>query len=798
MSWYKRYPAWLHSEWQELISNGNYLEVRTLFEKTFISCGQIIVRSNEVQHFPVLIVYPESTPFRPPSVYLLKEIPDKETTKKLAQLTHGEIEEQIKPLIRFLYRRHQGPSGNLCFVEAEDLHSDQAEFYSIGDILKRVRDWLAGLQTGRIPPDSAEVELYHHFPNQNRKLTFLISDSFFDKQLHYGRFYLSKVTPAVFDEYHKVYIGIAFEGFTEGGVIVPLKDRDNVLPLDGFYKPSKRDILERTAFFIQKIEEGVLIEGFWWNINKELEPFENVQELALYLGEQEEGYRTLLELISEKIRKDEDVYLGIRFPKRNPRNQQYEWQFFRLYKIGPCSGGLIAPKDEELIKRLKEKKIEALRSESLDESSFFKRNIGIFSRDNLKNKKVSLFGLGALGSELADNLAKAGVGNLLLLDKDLLKAQNTVRHLCGSHLLYFPKTLAVAIRIHENLHHFVNLAHLPEDIFKLPADKLFPDKDSIGVSTIADDNTESFLNELAVKGNCTVFYARALRGGKVARIFRVIPGIDACKTCLSLYHQDDEGEFIKIDEDPALPVITTECNNPIRPASAADLKLIASLAARIVLEHLEKGEIEFNHWIWSTEALPGLPVSNEIPVMVKRQFLPPHHNCPVCHEKFPVPILLSQTAKESILEEVKRVKGIETGGILIGFEREEREIVVLRASGPGPKAVMIETRFEKDIEYCQQQLVEASSEFGIRGLYVGEWHFHPSGSNLPSPLDIKSMYEIANQENYATDQPAMIIVGPDHNMSGTIHPIGSKYLATEISNIYLDEALRKKPLLHPK
>ena len=798
MSWYKRYPAWLHSEWQELQSNGNYLEVLTLFEKSFISCGQIIVRSKEVHYFTILIVYPESTPYRPPLIYLLKEVPGEETLRRLAQLSSGEIEKEIRPIIRFLYRRHQGASGSLCFVEAEDLHADQAEFFEIGEILKRVRDWLAGFQTGRLPPDSAEVELFCHFPNQNGKYTFLISDSFFDKQLSSGRFYASKLTPEVFDEIHKVYIGVAFEGSTEANIILPLKDQDKVLPLDGFYIPSKKDILERTPSFNRKIAEGILIEGFWWNIDKELEPFENVQNLASYLGEQDEGFKNLLKLISEEIRIDADVYLGIRFPRRNPKDQDYDWQFFRLYKEGQHSS-LIAPiKEEELIQRLKERKIEALKSEFLDERSFFKRNRGILSRDNLKDKKVSLFGLGALGSELADNLAKAGIGNVLLLDKDILKAQNTVRHLCGSHLVYFPKTLAVAIRILENVHHFINLTHSPSDVFQISAAELFTDSDSIGVSTIADDNTEAFLNELAVKSKRTVFYARALRGGKVARIFRVIPGLDACKTCLSLYNKENREGFIKIEEDPTLPVITTECNNPIRPASAADLKLIASLTAKIVLEHLEHNVSDFNHWVWSTETLPNLPASNEIPFILKRQFLPPHPNCPVCQVKIPVPIFLSQIAKESILKEVMRVKNIETGGILIGFETDERDIVVLRATGPGPKAVMTDNLFEKDIEYCQQQLEDASKEFGIRGLYVGEWHFHPSGSNHPSPLDIRSMHEIARQENYATDQPAMIIVGQDQNLSGTIHPIAVEYLVTEISNIDFYEALKKKPLMHPK
>jgi integrative and conjugative element protein (TIGR02256 family) len=799
MSWYKRYPALLYAEWEELLSNTNYKEVITLFEKTFISCGQIIVRSNEVQFFPVLIVYPETTPYRPPSVYLLKEIPTEETLRHLAQLSPGEIEKEVKPFIRFLYRRHQGPSGSLCFVELEDLHADQAEFYGIREILKRVRDWLAGIQTGRIPPDSPEVELFSHFPNQNHNLIFLIPDSFFDEGVKKGRFYFSKVTPSVFDKAHKVYVGVAIEGFTTGNIITPLKEGDDVFPLHGYYIPTAKDILEQTQIFRESLRDGGLIEGFWWDIDKELEPFATVQELAQYFGGQELGLKSLLEdYIADKLKNDEEFFIGIRFPGRTPLERKFEWQLFYLRRTKNHAGSLLTPKEKELTDRLFERKVEAFKIEYIDEKSFFKRNKGIFSRDNLKNIKISLFGLGALGSEVADNLSKAGVGYLLLLDKEFLKAQNTVRHLCGGYMLYFPKTTAVAIRIVENIHHFVKIKiSAIDDIFKGLEGELFPDQDSISVSTIADDNTEAFLNELAVKCKRTVFYARALRGAKVARIFRVIPGTDACKTCISLYYQEDGGEFIKIEEDSALPVITTECNNPIRPASAADLKLIASLAARVVLEYLEKGDLGFNHWIWSSEALPGLPVSIEIPFIVKRQFLPPHPDCPVCHEKIPTPILLAQMAKASILEEVKKARDVETGGILIGFETEERDIIVLRASGPGPKAVMTKTRFEKDIEYCQQQLEEASRELGIRGLYVGEWHFHPSGSNHPSALDIKSMYGIAHQENYATEKPAMIIIGPSHNLSGTIHYINSEYLGTELNDIDFAEALKRKSLLHP-
>jgi hypothetical protein len=86
---------------------------------------------------------------------------------------------------------------------------------------------------------------------------------------------------------------------------------------------------------------------------------------------------------------------------------------------------------------------------------------------------------------------------------------------------------------------------------------------------------------------------------------------------------------------------------------------------------------------------------------------------------------------------------------------------------------------------------------GIRGLYVGEWHFHPSGGNHPSALDIKSMYGIAHQENYATEKPAMIIVGQGMGLSGTVHYINSEYLFTDIKEINVDDAVKMKPLLHP-
>lgn len=797
MSWYKRYPAWLHSEWQELYSNGNYKPAFTFFDGTFLSCGCIVVRSNTVEYQPVLIVYPESTPYQPPSVYLLTEVLPEELVSRLATMSQGDIEQLIRPYVKFLYRRHQGPNGSLCFLEMEDLHREEAEFYGIRQILKRVRDWLAGIKTGRIPADSPEVELFSHFPHQQSKATLLIPDEFLDASFTKGRCYFSQISPSAFNEINRVYLGVAFESATTSGIVLPLKDSDEADLFFIHQIPSKEDILQRSPQFISGLEEGTILEGSWWSIDKELEPFATIEELASYLGTGQEGFKALLEgELATKIRRDEDLLIGIRFPARSSKEYSWEWQFFRIIPKGQRIG-LVKATDAELMERLAQRSIEAIRCEYVDEQSFFKRNKGVFSRDKLKESKVSLFGMGAIGSELADCLAKAGVGHLHLVDMDMLKAQNTVRHLCGSQSLYWPKPQAVAFRILQNAHHFVQVSPFIANVFHKSPEELFPHSSSIGVSTIANDNTEGFLNEMAVRAKRTMFYARALRGGKAARIFRVIPGIDACKNCLSLYFQGEDSTFVRVEDDLTLPVITTECNNPIRPASAADLKLIASLTTKIVLEYLEKGDSGANHWIWSTEELPGLSSSSETPYRMKKQFLDPHPECPVCSQKVPVPILLSDQAKATILDEVSKVTGIETGGILIGFETQSKEIVILEASGPGPKAIMTATHFERDIEYCQKKLEEASAKFGVRGLYVGEWHFHPIGRNEPSPLDINSLHQIAEQKNYATDQPVMIIADSQCQLSGTVHFVSAEILPTNIAVIPHNEATMKEALLSP-
>ena len=61
----------------------------------------------------------------------------------------------------------------------------------------------------------------------------------------------------------------------------------------------------------------------------------------------------------------------------------------------------------------------------------------------LNSKKVAIVGVGAVGSFLAEILARSNIGALHLVDSDLLRPGNSVRHLAGYGAVGRPKTHAV-------------------------------------------------------------------------------------------------------------------------------------------------------------------------------------------------------------------------------------------------------------------------------------------------------------------------------------------------------------------
>ena len=777
--WFKRHPKHLAAESSALSNDSNYKELYQIRNNLFLSHGNIIARLDEIYKFPILIAYPEATPYVLPSIYPLKEILSEDQVELLAKGTIDDLHATILPYVDFRYDlRHQNQSGSLCVLEWDNLDNG-SKFYGITTILKRVRDWYSGLVTGNFPPDSQETEFCSHFNNIDFGVKFFYPDTFLNESFIEGEAYglLFKHQPK--GKYYKYdrqsFIGCLIVGKTKKGLY---ENIDFTLPNFFFEEGIKNaiDLINKADSLKRFIDSGRLLRSFWFQINKEPNPFLTLQKLLTIIGEgdYDAGLKRIMPYYSAELKlKPEHFFISIRFPNRKGIQ---EFQLFKVVKKQEePSGALIGVPEEDAFKHLVNSYdlVHAIQCERFSDESFHQRNSGRVERSILRNSVVNIIGVGALGSEIADMIGKAGVGTIGLFDNQEMKGPNPVRHLAGLDHIGAAKVEAVA-EIVNNHNPFIHIQIFGGNINSIDLNDFFADQ-SIAISSIADDNTEGYLNERGVISNKVIYYVRALRGGKAARIFRVIPGTDACFNCLNLYRNEGK-EFIDIPDDLSLPTLKNECNNPIRPASAADLKLISALTSRIVLDELQQSTSDNNHWIWSTEELRCLK-----PYQLHAQSIKPHPGCYYCNHEKKNKVIFPKTIEKQIQGLISQNPKIETGGVLAGHPLENGDFIITNASGPGPKATHSATKFEKDVEYCQKFLDELFINSKKQIVYIGEWHSHPNENNKPSGTDLKSLTEIAFQKEYLTDMPIMIIFSNAGVPSCTIHPAGKRYYFTDLS-----------------
>ena len=93
----------------------------------------------------------------------------------------------------------------------------------------------------------------------------------------------------------------------------------------------------------------------------------------------------------------------------------------------------------------------------------FSRNTGIFETDIMTNKSAVLLGCGSVGSFVALELAKAGVGRFLLVDNDIFEYHNICRHQCSIMDVGDYKVNALARRI-KAINPYADVAAIPKTV----------------------------------------------------------------------------------------------------------------------------------------------------------------------------------------------------------------------------------------------------------------------------------------------------------------------------------------------
>jgi molybdopterin-synthase adenylyltransferase len=156
--------------------------------------------------------------------------------------------------------------------------------------------------------------------------------------------------------------------------------------------------------------------------------------------------------------------------------------------------------------------------------------IGAEGQQRLQQSKAVVVGLGALGAAASDLLARAGVGYLRIIDRDILEMSNLQRQILYSEddlKSGYPKAKAAHRRL-EKVNSSITIDSHVSDLTAANVDSLIDDFDVIVDGT---DNFETrlLINDVAMKKKIPWVYCGVI--GATVHSFPILPGITPCFRC---------------------------------------------------------------------------------------------------------------------------------------------------------------------------------------------------------------------------------------------------------------------------
>ncbi len=156
------------------------------------------------------------------------------------------------------------------------------------------------------------------------------------------------------------------------------------------------------------------------------------------------------------------------------------------------------------------------------------KNIGEEGQKKLLESSVVIVGCGALGTVAANNLARAGVGKISIIDRDFVELNNLQRQMLFDEKdVGTPKAIAAAEKISE-INSEIEIFPVIKDLNYTNVEELL-----IGADLVIDgtDNiqTRMLVNDVCVKNGIPWIYTGAI--GTSGMSMNIIPG-KACIRCL--------------------------------------------------------------------------------------------------------------------------------------------------------------------------------------------------------------------------------------------------------------------------
>ena len=219
--------------------------------------------------------------------------------------------------------------------------------------------------------------------------------------------------------------------------------------------------------------------------------------------------------------------------------------------------------------------------------SIFSRNKGILETDVMNKKCAVILGCGSVGSLVAMELARAGVGHFVLVDADTLEYHNLCRHQCGIEDVGDLKVNALRRKL-LNINPNVDIrtfGGIVQNIPKETLDEMCVAKETIFVGCADNRTADVYANRIAIYYDAAFlsigFWERAYAG----EIFYHIPGRGM--PCYECALGDGEGMSGRVEANHH--VYSTQENLEgikFEPGISVDINFITSVGIKLVIDIL--------------------------------------------------------------------------------------------------------------------------------------------------------------------------------------------------------------------
>lgn len=145
-------------------------------------------------------------------------------------------------------------------------------------------------------------------------------------------------------------------------------------------------------------------------------------------------------------------------------------------------------------------------------------------------------------------------------------------------------------------------------------------------------------------------------------------------------------------------------------------------------------------------------------------------------------IRLSGETYEQMIFYSDKANPYETGGVLVGnYSADQTTANIIQITLPPKESRHHKFSFHRRTIGLMQFL---DSMWNQGQYYLGEWHYHPNSSPIPSNTDLKQMSTLSKSSKLKCPEPIMIIIGgstKEWKISAGIY-VNDKYISLKCEN----------------